>query len=535
MMEDKKITFEIKRPEIIVLLIFLSVVLFLELKVTLNTPIAFGDEGFHTRMAQWIAENKEYPIWGPFEGTNLQQLGFSRPPLWNLLEASFLFIFGFHEFIIKFLTPFIAVLSGAALFILIKKLYNEKVALIASIIFVAIPSFVTYSILFYTDVLYTFYFLLFVLTFILALKSGEKKYWIVSSVFGALAFLSKTTGYAVYAFVVFVFIYQLIKEKKLVALLKKYSVWILISIIILSTFFMRSFFYYKTPVCNLPLSLFKANECSIDNFQAKYQFAGRTEQVGTEVSLMQLGITNFLSFAYGNIWFVVFGFVCGLLIMFLRRNYVDILIIIALTTIIFILAQANSRAEDASRYILGWTPIVALIAGSFFDGIYNFIKKYQKYMALIVFIIVIIFAYLSLRDKLNSMVQVKQFSPLFFEACNWIKENTPKDSSLFTIWSHRAVYSCQRDSSGNLADISLSRDLNYSLSVAKQLGITHIFIQKFSIDSQNQHLQESYDLDFVQFLENNPEHFKNIYENGPSLQQCLQQGGCDGNVVYEIQ
>ncbi len=89
-------------------------------------------------------------------------------------------------------------------------------------------------------------------------------------------------------------------------------------------------------------------------------------------------------------------------------------------------------------------------------------------------------------------------------------------------------------SSGNLADISLSRDLNYTLSVAKQLGITHIFIQKFSIDSQNQHLQENYDLDFVQFLENNPEHFKNIYENGLSLQECLQQGGCDGNIVYEI-
>jgi 4-amino-4-deoxy-L-arabinose transferase-like glycosyltransferase len=485
-------------------------------------------------MAQWIAGEKEYPVWVPFEGNNLQRAGFDRPPLWNLLEASFLFVFGFHEFIIKFLTPFIAVLSGIALFVLIKKLYNEKVALIASIIFVAIPSFVTYSVLFYTDVLYTFYFLLFVLTFILALKTGAKKYWIVSSVFGALAFLSKTTGYAVYAFVVFVFIYQLIKEKKLVALLKKYSVWILISIVILSTFFMRSFFYYKTPACNLPLPLFKANECTINNFQSKYEFSGITEQVGTEVSPTQMGITNYLNFAYGNIWFVVFGFICGLLLLFLRRNDVDILIILSMATIIFILAQFIQRAEDSARYMLGWAPIIALIAGSFFDGIYDFIKKYQKYIALIVFIIVIIFAYLNLRDKLDTMFQVKQFSPLFFDACNWIKENTPKDSLIFTVWGHRTVYSCQRSSSGNLADISLSKDLNYTLSVAKQLGITHIFIQKFSIDSTNSHLSEKYDLDFVQFLENNPEHFKNIYENGPSLQQCLQQGGCDGNIIYEI-
>lgn len=415
MMEDKKITFEIKRPEIIVLLLFLSLVLFLELKVTLNTQIVFGDEGFHTRMAQWIAGEKEYPVWVPFEGNNLQRAGFDRPPLWNLLEASFLFVFGFHEFIIKFLTPFIAVLSGIALFILIKKLYNEKVALIASIIFVAIPSFVTYSVLFYTDVLYTFYFLLFVLTFILALKTGEKKYWIVSSIFGALSFLSKTTGYAVYAFVVFAFIYQLIKEKKLVTLLKKYSIWIIISIIILSTFFIRSYFYYKTPACNLPLQLFKANECAINNVQSKYKFSGITEQIGTEVSPTQMGIINYLNFAYGNIWFVVFGFICGLLLLFIRRNDVDILIILSLATIIFILAQFIQRAEDSARYMLGWAPIIALIAGSFFDGIYDFIKKYQKYMALIVFIIVIIFAYLNLRDKLDTMFQVKQFSPLFLK------------------------------------------------------------------------------------------------------------------------
>jgi len=533
--DEKKITFEIKKPEIIVLLIFLAVVLFLELRVTLNTPISFGDEGFHTRMAQWIAENKEYPVWVPFEGTNLQQTGFGRPPVWNLLEAGFSFVFGFHESIIKFLTPFIAVLSGAALFLLIKKLYNnEKVALIASIIFVAVPSVVTYSVLFYTDVLYTFYFLLFVLTFILAIKSGEKKYWIVSAVFGALSFLSKTTGYAVYIFVVFAFIYQLIKERKLAPLLKKYSVWILISLVILGTFFVRSFFYYKTPDCSLPLPLFKSNECTIDNFQAKYQFAGRTEQAGTEVSPMAMGIMNFLSFVYGNIWFIVFGFVAGLILMFLRRNDVDILILIALITIIFILIQASSRAEDTSRYMLGWAPIVALIAGTFFDEVYNFIKKYQKYLALGVFVVVIVLACISLRDKLNTMFQVKQFSSLFFESCNWIKENTPKDSLIFTVWSYRTAYSCQRNAVGNFADMSLSRDLNYTLSVTKEQNINYIFIQKFSIDYQNQHLQESYDLDFVQFLENDTQHFKNVYENGPSLEDCIQQGGCDGNIVYEI-
>jgi hypothetical protein len=91
---------------------------------------------------------------------------------------------------------------------------------------------------------------------------------------------------------------------------------------------------------------------------------------------------------------------------------------------------------------------------------------------------------------------------------------------------------------GTVPDIALSRDVNYTVEVAKQNEVTHIFVQKFSIDPNNQHLSEKYDLDFVQFLENNPTHFKKIYENGPPLEQCLQywQRGysCDGNIIYEI-
>ncbi len=532
-LEDKKITFEIKKTEIILLFLILSVILFLELRVTFNTPISFGDEGFHTRMAQWIAEEKEYPTWVTFEGSNLERNSFERPPVWNFLEASFLFILGFHESIIKFLTPFIAVLTSIALFVLVKRLYNEKVAFIASIISIVIPSFVTYSVLFYTDVLYTFYFMLFVLTFILALKCGEKKYWIVSGVFGALAFLTKTTGVAVYLFIVFAFVYQLVKERKLM-MVKRYFILVLISVLLISPFFIRNFFYYKTPTCSFPLPFFSKSGCAIDKFESKYQFAGRTEQVGTEVSPTKMGITNYLAFAYGNIWFVVLGLICGLLLLFIRRSNIDILIIISLITIFYLLIQPSQRAEDLARYTLGWVPIIAIIAAIYFEAVYNFIRKYQKYIALIVFVIVIILGYQALTEKLNTIFQVKQFSPLFFEACDWIKGNTPENSLLFTVWSHRAVYSCQRNSIGNFADISLSRDLNYTLSVAKEKDITHIFIQKFSIDSSNSHLSEKYDLDFIQFLDSHPEHFKNIYENGVSLQECLQQGGCDGNIVYEI-
>ncbi len=78
----------------------------------------------------------------------------------------------------------------------------------------------------------------------------------------------------------------------------------------------------------------------------------------------------------------------------------------------------------------------------------------------------------------------------------------------------------------------MSRDVNYTKEIAEKLGVTHIFVQKFSLS--NQALAERYKVESVQFFEDNPETFKKLFENGPPLQQCLQQGGCDGNIIYEI-
>jgi len=108
------------------------------------------------------------------------------------------------------------------------------------------------------------------------------------------------------------------------------------------------------------------------------------------------------------------------------------------------------------------------------------------------------------------MAQVKKFSPSFFEACDWIKANTMENATFYTVWSHGAVYNCQRNAIGTstVPDMALSRDANYTIKVAKENGITHFFIQKFSIDLQNRHLGERYDAELVQFLENNPEYFE---------------------------
>ncbi|MEM5782105.1 MAG: glycosyltransferase family 39 protein [Candidatus Aenigmatarchaeota archaeon] len=539
-MAEKEIVIEVKYLEIIFLLMISLAVLALNLQVSLNSPIVFGDEGFHSRLAQWIAEKREYPIYfDKIEGSEALASGYARPPLWNLLEASLFLIFGFHEIIIKLFTPFLAFLTGISTYLLVKKLSNSRIALFSSIISVTVPSFVTYSVLFYTDILFTFYSSLFFFTFLLFKKTNSKKYLLLSGIFASLATLTKAPGYAYYLFFLLAFLYDFIKKRNFFENIKNYLVLILILLIISAGLYIRNYHYYSNPICySIPhINIFPMENCSLDKFEEKYTFTSRAEMTGTEQSVYSIGIVSYLDFAYGSLAFVFLSFAIGIFVLYEERN--EIFPYIALFFLVFlaIFYISTGRAEDTARYTLAWVPSIALISSIFFEKIYNFLSLYHKYLGLIIFILVILISFYNLNNKLEVMGLVKQFSPSFFEACEWVKQNpdkVPKDAILMTIWNHRAIYNCQRNSHGIIADIALSKDLNYTLEVAKKLGITHIFIQKFSIDLQNRHLGERYDAEFVQFLEANPEHFEKIYENGPSLQDCFTRGYCDGNIIYKI-
>jgi hypothetical protein len=230
------------------------------------------------------------------------------------------------------------------------------------------------------------------------------------------------------------------------------------------------------------------------------------------------------------------AFLCGLGIMMWKKQTDDIIILLALFSIFFIIIRNyDTRAENMNRWMLGWTPIIALIAGNYFVAIYDFIAKYYKKIALVIFVIVLCFSFMNLQEKANVMAQVKMFSPLFFEACDWIKENTAKDIRIGNVvWGSATTFNCQRDIGGGGADVSLSQNLTLMLSELEMYNTTHLFVQKFSISWTDQKLSEKYPISYVEFLENNSEHFQKIFENGPSLSECQAAGGCDGTILYKI-
>jgi 4-amino-4-deoxy-L-arabinose transferase-like glycosyltransferase len=536
---EKEITIEIKHLEIIALLAFLCLALFLELQVTLNSHITFGDEGFHAKISWVIAQKVEFPKWIPVGETEITKQGFARPQLLNLLGASLFYIFGFNEWLLKALIPFIgSMLTGIALFVLTKRIYDSKVAFVASVIGVSLPSLVTYSVLYYTEILFTFYFFTSILTLVLAIKTDENKYWILSGLFCGLSFLTKTPAFALFPLVAVVFLYQLYKRSGFLKTMKKYILWGVFAGLLIIPFFVRGYVLYKNPSCNLLIFPFFSTEgCTYSQeVEQQYKFEGTAEQVGTEQDIFKMGIMNYFNFAYGNVWFTLLGFLCGLSILAWRKKTDDIIILLAFFSIFFIIIRNyDTRAENMNRWLLGWTPIFAVIAGNYFVDAYEFIKKYIKIIAIIIFIVVMYFSFTSLQEKTNTMMQVKKFSPLFFEACDWIKQNTPKDIRIAgVIWGSSTTFNCQRDIGGGGPDIALSQNTTLMLSELKASGATHLFIQKFSISWTDQKLSEKYPISYVRFLESHPEHFKKIYENGPLLDECQSAGGCDGTIVYEI-
>ncbi len=515
----------------LLLLILIGLLFILEANVSLKTNITFGDEGFHAEIARYIAGNVEYPQWVPFGVTKVYKAHYARPPLFNILEAGFLFVLGTHEIIFKLFPPFIASLIGISVFLTAKKLFNREVGLIATLLLITFPSFITYSVLSFDEMLFVLYISLFILTFSIAVKEENRKYFVLSALFAGLAILTKHAGIMIFAFLAAMFLYTSFKEKRFRDSLKNYLIYGTIVLIVSAPFFLRNLYYYGTPQCQ-QLPLFDESGCEIRNFEEKYKFETRTLAGGTELDLLRFGLQNFIIFTYGNIWLILIGLIGGLIILIKKRDKVTPILIVMLILGLIAMYQIRSRSEDAARQLLPWATIIAIVSSRYWGELYTLLQKYQKYLGLVIVMIILVFGYQNITNKLAVMGQVKTFSPLFFESCNWVKENLDENIVLMTFWGTRAAYSCQRTVSSAWADIRLNNDPESIRDVSEMHGITHLFIQKFSLSQQPS--QESYSFDFVRLLENNPEIFKKVYENGPPLEQCIQQGGCDGNIIYEV-
>ena len=511
-------------------LLIISLVSFFILysNVSLTSPIAFGDEGFYAAETRWIAENGIYPVYEPMRGTEILHEKIVIPPLYSIIQSFMWLIAG--ESGVKFLIPVFSVLTAAMLYLFFRRIKKPNTGLAAAFIFLSMPSLVTYSVLNYTDALLCLMFTCSAYFGYLAFESRKLSHSVMTGAFAGLTFLSKGSGFLIIAILILYFLLSM-KFKKIVNW-KTMLLILIVSVVIVSPWIARSLLLYNA-VCYHPI-LLKGCDPTTDVEIPKLQgleFAGRIEKTGTEASVWDIGFLNYADFAFG--WAALLLFIFGIANLIVDRKKTNLLFVswFLIFIPIFYMSTievlgATGRAEDTARYTLPLIISMAAIARIFVEDIFESLKKHSRAFGALLVIILLVPLVFFAQQKLDTMKGVKGFSVAFFQGCNWVEKNTPKDSILFSIYAHQTMYFCDREAISFLpdnAEIQLTNN-DTSYEHLKLHGINYVFIQAFAVS--NVAYREVITTSFLNYLDSSGK-FKKVYDNTATY-------GNSGVIVYQV-
>jgi 4-amino-4-deoxy-L-arabinose transferase-like glycosyltransferase len=493
-------------------------------------PIAFGDEGYHLAMSKWLAQNQIVPRYDPFVNSGIQHSKTLYPLLFHSIMG-FIFLF-LGEFGLKIMPAIFAGLTSLVILVFSKEFDKTGVGgLIASVAFLMTPSVVLYSFLGYTDTLLA---LLTTLSAYFIFKSFEpeatKNQVFLAGIFSGLAMLTKISAAVIFLILIFCFVLNKFQKKKTFLMI------LIIPLILISSLVIRNivlfgepcYYFYaikQLPFCNSWYVFDKEVP------QPTLQFAA----TGEGTTILEFGLTNFANFAFG--WAITFLLIFGAITVLVKKpKYWKFSGIWAMAFLIIPLLMFSiglGRAEEAARVVLPAVAPIVIVSGVFVKELYDNIPK-NKILSATIIILIISSMWVFAQNKMTVITGVpgvsngvKQFAPSFFDACKWIKQNTPKDSILFTLQEHPAYYNCDRkfmwDIVG-LEEVLLSGNDNI-YTYLKLHEFDYVFVQYFSLSSTP--TSKSYSFSFLNYIIEHPEKFKTVFDNSDVY-------GNSGSAVFQI-
>jgi len=322
-----------------------------------STPVKIWDETVYANLGYNLAHNPlDYSVanngWSDFipsGGDNFYawpKMGFRAPLLPYLLMPLYLFNL---DFLVIFFIAIIGALSVCLVYLLGKKLFNEKVALYSAILFLLIPLHIIYSAKILTGVLFTFFVLLTFFSFWKGYEENNKKHKVLFGVFLALALLSRYT--ALWIMPIFL-LYFLARDKSLKFLKDKYLWYSILAFFgTLIPWFIYGIFEYSNPF-----------GAFIHGFKASGYWGG-------------LQSWTFFFEYWGHMFSIIgFVFVIALIYILYKKEFFKKEIYFLLIWFAFFLGMAIYMPHKEDRFILAIVPTIALISGYFIDKI----KRYKK-------------------------------------------------------------------------------------------------------------------------------------------------------------
>jgi 4-amino-4-deoxy-L-arabinose transferase-like glycosyltransferase len=331
-----------------------------------SSPVKIWDETVYANLGYDLSHNPlDYSVanngWSDFIPSGgddfyaWPKMGFRAPLLPYFLSLFYLFDLGF---LVNFFNALIGALSVCLVYLLGKKMFNEKVALVSSILFLLIPLHITYSGKILTDVFFTFFILLTFFSFWRGYEESNKGHKVLFGIFLALALLSRYT--ALWIMPIFL-IYFLVRDKSLKFLKDKYLWYSILAFFgTLIPWFIYGIFEYSNP-----LGAF------IHGFKASGYWGGLQSW------------TFFFQYWWQMFSIIGFIFVVALIYILYKKEFFKKEIYLLLIWFVFFLGMAIYMPHKEDRFILAIVPTIALISGYFIDKM----KKYKEFILVGVVII----------------------------------------------------------------------------------------------------------------------------------------------------
>lgn len=352
-----------------------------------------------------------------------------RMPLFQFLAALF-FITGFKEVFIKFILVFLPSLFLVfAVYLLGKEMFNKKIALIAALLTSLSWTLLFWATRFQTDFLSMSFQVLSILFMWKYWKYNKSSFIIWAGFFAGLAFLSKVSALLVpMIFIVFIFL----KDRFSALKNKNYYYFALTFLLVLIPYFIWSYSVFGNPL----------------GFKSGY-----LEAVARPVSFGWYNLIFYYKLT-DNVSFILF--LLGLVISLDFLFYSDILIkdknkcfnpnlfsILALAVISAFYIFYIKQTDD--RWVFLWLPFIFFLVGKGLILIYKLIKKYNKFIAILIIAGLLVSSLYLQWNYANSLIMTKKdtYIPVK-QAALWIKDNSNLEDVILTISHPQTVYYSER-------------------------------------------------------------------------------------------
>ncbi len=237
------------------------------------------DETHYQAIAENIMDNKEFAL---EKGVPTSM----RPPLYPFLLSTIYYLTGgIHFNAVRIVQIILSLAIIYVVYVLGKKIFNENVGLVAALIFAVYPSFLFFTNLLLTEVVFTFLFVLFVWFFISFLEQRRSRDIWMTGVFMGLCALTRSILYPFLA-VAIIFLFFTCKG----SFLNKAKWLTLLAVgyfIVVGPWSVRNTILHKTPV--------------IVNTMGGYNlYMGNYEHTPLNSSWAAVGLTGDKSWYYGH-------------------------------------------------------------------------------------------------------------------------------------------------------------------------------------------------------------------------------------------